>query len=136
MGSGASSQTSQRDLKNNDLFFMDPESYSTHDNSDASSSCRSADDACSYNSLCSNFQHVDFIKKVRKDIISLDETREYLTLYPQAVFGTDYVFGTAIKYAADNKNIPLFYILMEKKLEINRAANNEIREKFVSSLSQ
>ncbi len=69
-----------------------------------------------------------FLESVKNDTIHLEEADQYVSKFPASLFATQREGKTAIQLAGENRNIPLFHLLIQRKT----AARREYHENLAS----
>lgn len=66
------------------------------------------------------FKYQSFLELVKSNSISLQTADEYVLQFPASLFAIDADGKCSIQHAGDNRNIPLFQLLMKRKQEARR----------------
>src|SRR5689334_21098730 len=119
MGSAASTSGI---ISLNDLKIVDPQKVAAEDltrtNSNISLCAGDIDCPEGSDPLFHEFQF--FVSQVKSDNITVRQAGEFVTKYPKCLFVFDYEGKSAIQHAGENRNIPLFHLLIKKKQEERR----------------
>jgi hypothetical protein len=74
-------------------------------------------------------QFQDFLKLVQDDLISLQTADDYVTRFPKSLSANAADGKSAIQYAGENRNIPLFHLLIRRKQAMRRAHLKDLSTK-------